>query len=368
MKALVTGGAGFIGSHIVDLLLEKGHEVRIFDNLELPTHAAGVPDYLPKDADFVRGDMRNRDELRSALMGIDVVLHLAATGGFTPRIVDYMTSNSVGTANMLEIIRDENLPVRKIVVASSIAVYGEGRYTCPECGPVFPGLRRVRQMEEHRWEHECGKCGHALQSCLTDESTPVEPASPYAISKYDEERLVLMFGKQTGLPCVALRYFVTYGPRQSVHNPYTGICSIFSTRIRNSLPMIVYEDGLQTRDFVFVKDLARANVFALEDSRCDGDVYNVGTGRPTYIRDLAVAVREAWQGTSELEFPGRFRPSDVRHMVADPGRLADLGFRAETSLRDGLRAYVEWLASQGETPEYFAEAERNLQASGIVRG
>jgi dTDP-L-rhamnose 4-epimerase len=367
MRALVTGGAGFIGSHIVDLLLAQGYEVRVFDNLELPTHAAGIPAYLSREAEFIQGDMRDREALAQALRGVDVVLHEAATGGFTPHLANYIACNSLGTAQMLEIIREENLPVRKIVVASSIAVYGEGKYHCLEHGVIFPSLRPIEQVERREWEVKCPQCEEALAPLLTDENTPVEPATAYAISKYDQERLALTFGRQMNIPTVALRYFVTYGPRQSVHNPYTGVCSIFSTRIMNRLPIIIYEDGHQTRDFVFVQDIARANLFVLEEPRADFGVFNVGTGQKTSIRQLAALLQECLGQKGEVEFPGRFRPGEVRHMAADVSRLADLGFRAESSLRVGLQQYVEWLAEQGPLPEYFSGAEKLLQAAGVVR-
>ena len=367
MRALVTGGAGFIGSHIVDLLLERGYQVRVFDNLELPTHAAGMPSYLAPEAEFVLGDMRNRDDVRKALLGIDVIVHQAATGGFTPRIADYISSNSLGTAQMLEIVRDEKLPVQKIIVASSIAVYGEGKYTCAEHGESFPQLRRADQMEKREWEVKCLHCGAALTSRLTDEKTPVDPSTAYGISKYDQERLVLVFGEQTGIPTVALRYFVTYGPRQSVHNPYTGVCSIFSSRIMNNLPIIIYEDGNQSRDFVFVKDVARANLFVLEDSRADFRVFNVGTGKATTIRHLADLLQESLGKPTQVEYPASFRPGEVRHIVADVSGLAELGFRAECPLSDGLKAYIEWLSEQGPLPEYFGAAEQELKSSGVVR-
>jgi dTDP-L-rhamnose 4-epimerase len=367
MKALVTGGAGFIGSHIVDVLLEHGYEVRIFDSLELPTHAAGMPSYLPQEVEFMQGDMRDPDAVAKALRGVDVVLHNAATGGFTPHLANYIACNSLGTAQMLEIIRDEHLPIQKIIVASSIAVYGEGKYHCPRHGVVFPSLRPIEQVERGEWEVKCAHCHTTLSPLPTDEETPVEPATAYAISKYDQERLVLTFGRQTGIPTVALRYFVTYGPRQSVHNPYTGVCSIFSTRILNHLPIIIYEDGYQTRDFVFVRDIARANLLVLEEARANGRVFNVGTGQATTIRQLAQLLQECWRQEARVELPNRFRPGEVRHIVADVHRLAELGFRAETSLREGLQQYVAWLSEQGPISEYFSSAERQLQTAGVVR-
>ena len=356
-----------IGSHVVDILLERGYEVRVFDNLELPTHTAGLPAYLSRNAEFVLGDMRHRAALAKALRGVDVVLHQAATGGFTSRIADYIRSNSLGTAELLEIIRDDQLPIRKIVVASSIAVYGEGRYNCSEHGELFPQLRMIEQMAKREWEVKCQYCGAPLEPLPTTEETPVDPATPYGISKYDQERLVLTFGKQTGIPVSALRYFVTYGPRQSVHNPYTGVCTIFASRLLNNLPIIVYEDGNQTRDLVFVRDVARANLFVLEDPRTDHSVLNVGTGRATSVLELADELQKSLGRPGRVEFPDRFRAGEVRHIVADVSKLSELGFRAEYSLADGLKEYVQWLSEQGPMPEYFANAERRLHATGVVR-
>lgn len=357
MRALVTGGAGLIGSHSVDLLRERGWDVRVYDSLELPTHAGGKPSWVPSD--FVHADVRDRDKLREALEGVDAVLHLAATGGFTPRIADYVDVNALGTAKLLEIVRDEKLPVRKIVVASSIAVYGEGAYRAPDGTIVHPPLRDPEALARADWEVN----GTPVP---TSESIGVDPATPYAITKYDQERMVLVFGRDTGIATAALRYFVTYGPRQSLHNPYTGVCTLFASRISNDLPIVVYEDGRQTRDFVFVKDVARANVMALEDDRVAG-VYNVGTGRATAIEDLARAVERALGKKATIERSGKYRPADVRHMVADVSKLAALGFRASTTIDEGLREYVAWLSTLGPLPEYFGRAEAELRAAGIVR-
>ncbi len=367
MKVLVTGGAGLIGSHTVDLLLEKGHEVRIFDNLELPTHTAGKPDYLPPEAEFIEADMRDRDAVEKALKGMDAVIHLAATGGFTPRIAEYVHANSLGTAYLLESIRDAHLPIQKVVVASSIAVYGEGKYECEEHGVVYPGLRHTDRLEKGTWAVPCPACGSDLTPLQTDEDKPVYPATAYALSKYDQERMTLNFGRQTGTPVTALRYFVTYGPRQSLHNPYTGVCTIFASRMANDLPMVIYEDGHQTRDFVFVKDVAAANAFVLEESEADQQVFNVGTGQPTSLHTLADALRSCLGTEGRIEIPGRYRPEDVRNIVADTSALSAIGFRAETSIEDGLKQYVSWLQEQGPLPEYFARAEKELQAAGVVR-
>ncbi len=365
-RILVTGGAGLIGSHTVDRLLERGYEVRIYDSLELPTHSQGVPPWLHPDAEFLHKDIRDLDSLRAALDGVDAIVHLAATGGFTPRIADYFDVNTLGTARLLELVRDEGFPVRKIVVASSIAVYGEGKYRREDGTILHPGLRRVDHLAEGLWEMRDEE-EEVAAPLRTDERTPVDPATPYAISKFDEERMVLGFGRDTGIATVALRYFVTYGPRQSLHNPYTGVCTIFASRIETGQPIVIYEDGHQTRDFVFVGDVARANVHVLEDRRADGGVFNVGTGIGTTMLDLAATLQRLLRKSVPVSVGGKYRPQDVRHMVSDPTALERLGFRADTALEEGLRLYVDWLRTQGPLTEYFGRAEDELIAAGVVR-
>ena len=231
MKALVTGGAGLIGSHIVDLLIQKSHQVRIMDNLAKPTHLHGKPDWIPPEAEFFEGDVRNREDLDQALEGVDWVFHQAADGGFTSAISHYFTNNSLPTAVLYELIRDKH-PVKKVVVASSQAVLGEGRYACAEHGIFAPKPRSIEQLANRDWEHHCPICGSPMKGSPNDE-TQVDPFLPYAMSKYWNEMLALNLGKLYQVPTVALRYSLTYGPRQSLFNPYTGICSIFSTRILN---------------------------------------------------------------------------------------------------------------------------------------
>ncbi len=261
-RALVTGGAGLIGSHIVDLLLHEGWSVRILDNLEPQTHRNGKPVWVPADAEFRQADIRDRDAVTAALADIDVVFHQAAYGGFMPEIAKYVAVNSFGTAQLLEIIRDENLPIEKVVVASSQVVYPEGAVNCPEHGRVFPGTRPVERLSRGDFDVYCPICGLETTAALTPESSPISAETVYAITKVDQERLVLGWGRQTGVPVVALRYACTFGPRQSLFNPYTGVIAIFASRLLNGLEPVVYEDGLQERDFCFVDDIARANLIA----------------------------------------------------------------------------------------------------------
>lgn len=214
MKILVTGGAGFIGSHIVDSLLAEGHDVRVLDNLESPTHLKGKPDYLPDDVDFIKGDMADKEYLLKALDDVEGIFHFAAAGGFAPDIMRYIRSNTVGTALMMDLIQEGNIPVKKVVVASSVAVYGEGEYGCEEHGAFYPGQRPLKQLERGEWDFKCPACGKKAEPSSTDEKCPVSPNTVYSITKYDQERLVLFLGKRNNIPSTALRLFLTYGPRQ----------------------------------------------------------------------------------------------------------------------------------------------------------
>ena len=292
-RALVTGGAGLIGSHITDLLVSKGWQVRVLDNLEPNTHKRGKPGWISEKAEFVEGDVRDRDTITAALDEIDVVFHQAAYGGYMPEIAKYVEVNSFGTAQMLEVIREKNLPINKIVVASSQAVYSEGAGTCPKHGLVFPNVRPVEQLQKGDWQVHCPICGEITKSAPTPENAPVGGETVYGLTKVDQERLVLLWGKQIGIPTVALRYSCTYGPRQSIFNPYTGVIAIFCTRLLNNLPPVLYEDGEQTRDFSFVEDIARANLLAAETNKLDGLPVNVGSGRGVPIREIAETVSAA---------------------------------------------------------------------------
>src|SRR3954451_19393570 len=285
--ALVTGGAGLIGSHLVDLLVREGWRGRILDNLEPNTHKRGKPNWINPDAEFVQRDLRDRTTITAALEDVDTVFHEAAYGGYMPEIAKYVDVNSLGTALMLEVIREENLPVRKVVVASSQAVYSEGAANCPEHGLVFPPVRPVEQLRRGDWAVHCPRCGKPTISVPTPEEAPIGGETVYGLTKVDQEKLVLLWGKQTGIPTVALRYSCTYGPRQSIFNPYTGVIAIFCTRLLNDLPPVLYEDGEQTRDFSFVEDIARANLLVAETDKLDGFAVNVGSAEGTPVRKVA---------------------------------------------------------------------------------
>jgi dTDP-L-rhamnose 4-epimerase len=365
-RALVTGGAGLIGSHLSDLLLEEGYRVRILDNLEPQTHRKGRPPWIPAEAEFLDADVRDRDALRAALEGVDVVFHQAAYGGYMPEISKYVHVNSFGTAQMLEIIRDENLPVRKVVVASSQAVYREGAATCPEHGLVFPEARSAEQLVAGDYVVHCPVCGAPTTPTETPEEAPTGGETVYAITKVDQERLVLTWGRQTGIPAVALRYSCTYGPRQSIFNPYTGVIAIFATRLLNGEPPVLYEDGEQTRDFCYVEDVARANLLVAATDALDGLPVNVGSGRATTIREVAEIVAGVLDVSIEPVVRGEVRPGEMRHLISGISRARSIGFEPRVDLAEGIRRYLEWIRTQGDVRDYFAEAEQILREKRIV--
>ncbi len=365
-RALVTGGAGLIGSHLSDLLLKEGYKVRILDNLEPQTHRNGKPPWVSSEAEFVEADIRDREAVKTALEDVDVVFHEAAYGGYMPEMGKYFHVNSFGTAQMLETIRDENLPVKKVVVASSQAVYREGAADCPEHGLVFPDTRPAGRLAAGDYDVRCPICGAVSESVATPEEAPMGGETAYAITKSDQERMVLAWGRQTGVPTVALRYSCTYGPRQSVFNPYTGVIAIFCTRLLNGQPPILYEDGEQTRDFGYVGDVARANLLAAEGDALDGLPVNIGSGRATTIREVANMVSEALDVQIEPVARGEFRPGEMRHLTSDISRAVEAGYEPEVDLAEGVRRYLEWIGSQGDVHDYFAEAEEILRQKQIV--
>ncbi len=365
-RALVTGGAGLIGSHVTDLLVRDGWKVRVLDNLEPNTHKRGVPAWINERAEFVEGDVRDRGAITAALDKIDVVLHQAAYGGYMPEIAKFVHVNSLGTAQMLEVIREKNLPIKKIVVASSQAVYSEGAGICREHALVFPSVRPVEQLRKGDWQVHCPICGAITKSAPTPENAPVGGETVYGLTKVDQERLVLLWGKQVGIPTVALRYSCTYGPRQSIFNPYTGVIAIFCTRLLNNLPPVLYEDGEQTRDFSFVDDIARANLLAVETDKLDGLPVNVGSGQGVPIRAVAETISGALKIDIAPEVNGEFRPGEMRHLTSDTMRIRAAGYQPHVDLAEGIERYIDWIRTQSDIRDYFGEAARILRDKGIV--
>jgi dTDP-L-rhamnose 4-epimerase len=365
-RALVTGAAGLIGSQIVDLLMHDGWHVRALDNLEPQTHRRGKPAWINPNAEFIQGDMRNREAITAALEGIDTVFHQAAYGGYMPEIAKYVHVNSLGTAQMLEVIRETNLPIKKIVVASSQAVYSEGAGECSKHGLVFPTVRPIEQLRCGDWQVHCPICGAITQSVPTPENAPIGGETVYGLTKVDQERLVLLWGKQIGIPTVALRYSCTYGPRQSIFNPYTGVIAIFCTRLLNNLPPVLYEDGEQTRDFSFVEDIARANLLAAQTDKLDGLPVNIGSACGTPIREIAEQLGDILKIDIAPEVNGEFRPGEMRHLTSDTTLARSAGYKPTVNLSEGISRYIEWIRKQSDIRDYFSEASDILKNKGIV--
>jgi dTDP-L-rhamnose 4-epimerase len=365
-RALVTGAAGLIGSHVVDLLVREGWQVRALDNIEPQTHRRGKPAWINPAAEFIQGDMRNRDAITAALDGIEFVFHQAAYGGYMPEIAKFVHVNSLGTAQMLEVIREKNLPIKKIVVASSQAVYSEGAGECPKHGLVFPSVRPIDQLRRGDWQVHCPICGAITKSVPTPENAPVGGETVYGLTKVDQERLVLLWGKQTGIPTVALRYSCTYGPRQSIFNPYTGVIAIFCTRLLNNLPPVLYEDGEQTRDFSFVEDIARANLLAAQTDKLDGLPVNIGSAHGAPIREIAEQLADILRIDIAPEINGEFRPGEMRHLTSDTNLARSAGYKPTVDLGKGISRYIDWIGKQSDIRDYFSEASDILKNKGIV--
>jgi dTDP-L-rhamnose 4-epimerase len=370
VNILVTGGAGFIGSHLVDALVAAGHRVRVLDSLDAQVHGAGAkrPAHLHPKAELLVGDVRDRKAVARALDGVEVVFHEAAAVGVGQsmyQIEHYVSVNAVGAAVLLEGIVERRSQLRKVVVASSMSIYGEGAYRAPDGRIVHPPLRSEADLAARRFELFFE--GEELVPLGTPEETPLQPTSIYAITKRDHEEMFLAVGAAYGIPVVALRYFNVYGPRQALSNPYTGVVAIFSSRLLNRKPPPVYEDGLQTRDFVHVSDIVQANLLALEQDAANGRVYNVGTGRATSVLQVAEALSELLDYGEPPAVLGKYRAGDIRHCAADISRIQrELGYRPQVAFADGLRELLAWLRTQAADDAVDA-ASRELAARGLTR-
>jgi dTDP-L-rhamnose 4-epimerase len=370
-NVLVTGGAGFIGSHLVDALVEKGHRVRVLDALVSQVHGENAaPAYLNPGAEFIAGDVCDREVVDRALEGIDVVFHEAAEVGVGQSMYEihrYVRANDLGTAVLLEAILARRPQIKKIVVASSMSIYGEGAYTCDTCGPVAPQLRPVSQLLERCWEVQCPTCRRTLSPAPTTEEKPLFPTSVYAVTKQDQEQFCLAVGRSYGIPAVALRYFNVYGTRQALSNPYTGVCAIFSARLLNGNRPMVFEDGEQTRDFVHVSDIVRANLLALETDRADYQALNVGTGASTSIRTVSRLLAEGLGLDLEPEIVSKYREGDIRHCVADISKAKSLlGYQPQVTLERGIPELLSWVREQA-AKDQVASATAELESRQLVR-
>jgi len=366
VKILITGGAGFIGSYIVDKLTNK-HEVTIYDNFEPQVHKQ-KPEYLNADAELIRADVRDKASLRNAVINSDIIFHQAAMVGIGQsmyQIEKYIDVNTFATAKLLDILVNEEHDVKKLIVASSMSIYGEGAYECEDCGEVYPMLRSEEQLKNRHWEMICPNCSRVVKPISTTENKPLQPSSIYAISKKDQEEMSLVVGRAYGIPTVALRYFNTYGPRQSLSNPYTGVSAIFSSRIKNNNPPIIFEDGLQTRDFISVHDIADANLLVMKKSSADYNMFNVGTGKPVSILEIGNILNHLYGKKIQSNVVNKYRSGDIRHCYADITKIQRLGFKPRVSLEDGMKELVIWGDKQ-KAEDRSVVAFEELKARGLV--
>ena len=379
MKVLVTGGAGFVGSFLCEELHRNAHEIRIFDNLEPQVHSGGQsnlaalmgPSAKPRaGVEIVWGDVRNATQLAAALGDVDAVVHLAAQVGVGQSMYEinrYVDHNTVGTAVLLELLASRKHKVRKLVVASSMSIYGEGAARCDSCGIVTPRLRSGAQMAEGDWEVRCPSCGRSTFPLGTSESKPVLPTSIYAITKRDQEEMCLVIGRAYGIPSVALRFFNIYGPRQALNNPYTGVAAIFSSRLLNYNAPVVFEDGKQTRDFVHVNDIVQAIYLALTKDEANGHTFNVGTGRPVSIGEVAGLLARKLQRNIAPQIERKFREGDVRHCYADISKIQQLlGYSPTIELEEGIDDLIGWAQGQA-AQDRFDDAAAELAKRGLTR-
>jgi dTDP-L-rhamnose 4-epimerase len=366
MRILVTGGAGFIGSHTVDRLVDRGHSVRILDSLEKPVHQHGKPAYLHPEAEFREGDVTDREALGSALEGVDAVVHLAAYQDYLPDFSKFFRVNAAGTALLYELIVERSLPVRKIVVASSQAVYGEGRHRCPDGRTVYPDIRSEERLRAGLFEVPCPD-GPGKTSWEPTDETRVNPQNQYALSKHAQEQIALRLGRRYEIPSVAMRYSIVQGPRQSFYNAYSGACRVFCLSLHVGRVPPIYEDGLQVRDFVDIHDVVDANLRVLEDSRADYRAFNVGGGRAYTVLEFARIVARVYGAEIEPEPNGTYRFGDTRHIVSDVSALRALGWQPTRTAEQSVAEYVGWLREHGDVEDVLAFAEQQMKAMGVVR-
>jgi dTDP-L-rhamnose 4-epimerase len=368
-RILITGGAGFVGSHIADALLAKGHEVVVFDNLTPQVHGPGLPGYLSPEVEFIEGDMRDLEAVRRAIQGVDVIFHMAAAVGVGQsmyEISNYIAANTLGTAHLLQALLDTKIRINKLIVASSMSIYGEGKYLCVNCGEMAPRPRTNQQLKQKSWETRCPQCGVDLTPLPTDETKPLQYTSIYALSKKDQEQMCLLFGKVYELPVVALRFFNIYGTRQALSNPYTGVVAIFASRLLNDRPPLIFEDGKQMRDFVSVDDVVQANLLAMDRSEANGEAINVGSGVPISIREIATALEATLGKKIGSEISGRYRAGDIRHCFADISKAKRLlGYEPRVTFQNGMEELVQWLRSQ-QAEDKAAEMVANLNSFGLT--
>jgi dTDP-L-rhamnose 4-epimerase len=366
VKILVTGGAGFIGSHTCDRLGALGHDVIVLDALTPPVHRNGQPAYLSPGVEFYQGDVRNRDLLTNLLRRVDAVYHFAAYQDYLPEFSRFSDVNVVSTALIYEIIVAERLDIARVVVASSQAAMGEGLYWCPADGEQLPGMRPERLLAEMQWDIPCPQCGGKLEMQATPERVS-NPQNAYGMSKLAQEMVAINIGRRYNIPTVALRYSIVQGPRQSVYNAYSGACRIFCLSYFLGTPPTLYEDGAAIRDYVNIDDVVSANILVLEDEGAAGRVFSVGGGVPITASEFADIVRRQYGSSQPAVVTGEYRFGDTRHILSDISALRGLGWEPRNTPAESVAAYAAWLEGMDGLDDVLAEANARMRALGVVR-
>jgi dTDP-L-rhamnose 4-epimerase len=372
---LITGGAGFIGSNLTVKLVSKGYNVTILDNLSKQIHGENQDSTLYnsiKDkATFILGDVCNKSDWQKALRNQDSVIHLAAetgTGQSMYEITRYNEVNIIGTAHLLNILANQEHTIEKILIASSRSIYGEGKYLCHNHGVTFPNERNAADMAKGNFNPICNKCNKELILKATDENSKIHPSSIYGITKQQQEQMILLMGKALKIPAVALRYQNVYGPGQSLSNPYTGILSIFSTRLLNGNDLDIYEDGEESRDFVFIDDVVDATVLALEKKEANHQIFNVGSGVATTVLEVANTLKKLYASNVNINISGKYRLGDIRHNYADLSKIKNvLGFHPMFNFRTGISEFVNWVKTQNIQEDKYENSIKELKQKGLIK-
>jgi len=373
---LISGGAGFIGSNLALKLVSLGHNVRVLDNLSPQIHTnskeySQLYQSIKGKVTFINGDVRNRKDWQNAIANSTVIVHLAAetgTGQSMYQIEKYVQVNCGGTAIMLDVLANEKHTVKKVVVASSRAIYGEGKYHCELHSEVYPNEREDAQMSNGQFEPLCSICKQPLSMLATDENSKINPSSIYGITKNDQEQMTLVACKSLGISAIALRYQNVYGPGQSLSNPYTGILSIFSTRILNNNGINIFEDGKESRDFVFIDDVVNATVLAIQDNKLKSCSLNVGSGVSTTVQTVADSLKKLYQSEVDINVSGNYRLGDIRHNKADISKIKKLlGFSPKVSFEDGLKQFVNWVKKQEVNSDNYEQSINEMKDKGLMK-
>lgn len=372
---LISGGAGFIGSNLTKKLISKGYRVTILDNLSKQIHGIDQKSELYNSikgiSTFILGDVCNAEDWKKALKGQDAVIHLAAetgTGQSMYEISRYNDVNILGTSHLLDFLANHKNSVKKLIIASSRSIYGEGKYKCRNHGVVYPNKRVASHMMKGKFDLFSDVCGSELDLMPTDENSKIHPSSIYGITKHQQEQMMLLMGKSLGIPAVALRYQNVYGPGQSLSNPYTGILSIFSTRMLNGNDIDIYEDGKQSRDFVFIDDAVEATILALEKEEANHKIFNVGSGEATTVNEVAHSLKSLYNSNVNISINGIFRSGDIRHNYADLNKIKNLlEFTPKFDFQTGILSFVEWVKTQEVKEDKYEQSLNELKNKGLIK-